>query len=146
MKRSYIPLLGVLAFLAFAGPASAFDIHEVPISDIKPSTSVLCVPISTSAWTQFPPSGYGNLRNRDGIWIAGPASLSANLVFAITASSTTNAPGILPLAPATTNQIDGTVTKGVGPTTIRVPDWMRLWLLSLHTAAETWCGREYIQK
>lgn len=146
MKRSFIPLLGVLAFLAFASPSFAFDIHEPPISDVVPATSPLCVSIATYTWTQFPPSGYQVMTDRDGIWMAGPGSLNANLAFAITESSTTNAPGILPLAPATTNQIDGTVTKGVGPSEIKVPDWMKLWLLSLHTSAETWCGRQFRQK
>jgi len=144
MKKFILPLVGAILSISAGAFAGDVSMRDLPLADIRPSTGAYCQSISTYTWNQltFPTSN--PVFKRDGVWIYNPVGNSANMIYAITQSSGATA-SYAPLAPATTSQADGIIIKGNPASTLRVPYFMRLWFMSLNTAAETICGREYRQ-
>ena len=103
--------------------ASGIPTTEVSISTVGTPTTVS---ISTSAWTKVPATS--SLANRNGILLSVPATLTANVVGILDGcTSTAVATTVRPMEYA----------KGNGFTLVPVNNDICLWLLSIHTAAES---------
>ena len=144
MKKLLLPLAGAILFMSVGAFAEDVSMRDLSLSVIQPSTYPYCVALTTYSWTQFNPPESLPQFQRDGLWVYNPVGNSANMIYAITQSSGATA-SYAPLAPGTTSQVDGIIIKGNPASTLRVPYFMRLWLMSLNTAAESICGREYRQ-
>lgn len=110
--------------LACAGSARA-DIWGREIS-ISAGGTPTTVSISTSAWTKVPAAS--SLSRRAGIIVSVPASNTANVVGHLGGcSSTAIATTVRPME----------FSKGGGFVLVPIDENVCLWLLSLHTAAES---------
>ncbi len=126
MKKLTLFTLATLATIAVkASPL----VQETPVKSVGTPTTVA---ISTSAWTKVPASS--TLSGRSGVIVDAPATLNANLV-GILDSCTSTAVAI------TVRPIE--VIKGNSYLDIPIGDSVCLYLLSLHTGAESIHIQEY---
>lgn len=119
MKRFFVALLVSGAAVAFGAPR----VEEMPITAVGTATTVS---ISTSAWTLVPAAT--SLTSRNGILVSVPATLNANVVGVLAAcGGSTPATSVRPIE----------IAKGNGFTLFPIDPGVCLYVLSLHTSAES---------
>jgi hypothetical protein len=123
MKKLFLFLGLMLPLGAMAAPKFAPRVMEAELSQFgTPAT----VSVSTSAWTKVNPSS--SLTSRSGIIVSVPSTNNANVVGILgNCTSTAIATTVRPIE----------IAKGNGFTLFPLADDVCLWLLSLHTAAES---------
>ena len=126
MKKIALFALATLATIAVkASPL----VQETPVKSVGTPTTVS---ISTSAWTLVPAAS--SVSGRSGLIVDAPATLNANLVGHLGGcTSTAVATTVRPIE----------VIKGESQIDLPIGDSVCLWLLSLHSAAESIHVQEY---
>jgi hypothetical protein len=117
---------------------------ESIVVNVNPSTGTYCTSISTSAYTQVPPSTLGNMENRNGIRVLNLPSNTANMGGIINVGVGGNAE--VPSAPTGITKYDLLFVRGNPDRALAIGSNIFLWLLSLHTSAEIACWQEFQQR
>lgn len=140
MRLKYLPLWGGLIFLLCASSVHASNAtKEATVAEINPSTAPLCVDVSTSAWTPWPAKVTGNWSGgRDGVWFTDQSTGTAAILGLITKKT-------FPGTPSTT-KFDFRINDAASNFEVHYGSDFQIWLKSLHTATEEFCGREYRMK
>jgi hypothetical protein len=125
-----------LAFLPILATAGIGTI-ESQVVTVNPSTGTYCQSISTSTYTRVPPASLGNMSRRNGIRVLNLPSNTANMGAVVSNSAT---------APADITNFDLLLVVDSAQSTYSIGDNLFLWVISLHTDAETACWQEYVQR
>lgn len=144
MKTPKWLLLGAFGVLAWAFPnkvQAGTPVFESQVIDLSPSTGTYCQSISTSAYTQVPPASVGNYDRRNGIVILPLPANTADMGGIVNKGI-----GGIGSQPTGITQYNLLFKKGSAQTDLQVGDNLYLWLISLHTSAETVCWQEYRQR
>lgn len=139
MKYKLLPLWGgLLLFMAVSAKASN-QTKTAVFRDFSTSTAPICVSISTSQWTAFPPITTANMQFRDGVTFLIQSTATADMLGLWDKDTNKNTTPLTPWA-------DFRVFHNAAAGTVSISaDW-RIWLKSLHTASDTVCGREFVQQ
>lgn len=141
MRLKLLPLWGgLLLFIAVSAKAGD-KTKTSPMRDfsVSATTAAICVSVSTSAWTAFPPITTANLVGRDGVNLVIQSSSTAEMVGMW--DKDTNK-----YTTPTTAAIDFRIPKDGNAGQVYISEDWRIWLKSMYTASDTVCGREFVQQ
>lgn len=139
MKKALLVFCFAAIGILFAKDARAeWKTVPAPLVLVNPSTGTYCESISTSTWTKIPSAG--NSAGRSGIYVLNLPGNTANMGAQIIKESS-NGDVVAPTGPIT--RYDLLLKKGDPERDFPYGENFYLYVISLHTAAETVCWQEY---